>query len=366
MLDIAIIGGGLSGLNLAKGLLGCDCSFAVFESRERFGGRILSVSPSTKTDPGNDCVKYDLGPSWIWPDFQPRITRFLHENSIEIFSQWTKGKSLYQTDRETPPQAYLDDSPYESARRIQGGTFRLIETLLEQLPDNVLHLHHHLHKVIDRHDFVELHFSVAETELVLTTRRIVITIPPRLLINTLTFSPAIDTKLQAVMDNTATWMGGHAKAVIRYERPFWRESELSGNALARYQGAALAEIFDACSSDGKCAALSGFFALPAGIRRQYPNDLEALILDQLVRLFGQAAARPLEVIIKDWFDEPLTSVAADEFPPAAHPQYGHPWLQLDHWNNKLYFSGTETAQEFGGYLEGALESAERVQILLLM
>ena len=38
ILDVAIIGGGLSGLSLAHGLLKENRNIAVFESRERFGG----------------------------------------------------------------------------------------------------------------------------------------------------------------------------------------------------------------------------------------------------------------------------------------------------------------------------------------
>jgi monoamine oxidase len=33
---------------------------------------------------------------------------------------------------------------------------------------------------------------------------------------------------------------------------------------------------------------------------------------------------------------------------------------LDHWQDKLYFCGTETAEAAGGYLEGALEASDRV------
>ena len=44
MLDIAIIGAGLSGLSLADRLLEDNRHIAVFEARNRYGGRILSRS----------------------------------------------------------------------------------------------------------------------------------------------------------------------------------------------------------------------------------------------------------------------------------------------------------------------------------
>ena len=88
--------------------------------------------------------------------------------------------------------------------------------------------------------------------------------------------------------------------------------------------------------------------------------MEALLLEQMVRLFGKEAANPQEIMLQDWSEEIYTATQADQAPLHDHPQYGHSWLQLDHWNDKLYFSGTETAKKFGGYLEGALESALRV------
>jgi monoamine oxidase len=366
MLDIAIIGGGLSGLSLALRLQDANRSFTVFESRDRCGGRILSIPASHIRDSANVNFGYDLGPGWIWPEYQPRIALFIEQNNIDVYSQWTSGNTLYQTDREIPPQTYIDGTTYGPARRVNGGTNRLVETLLQQLTQDAVRLNHHLLEVTQHSNYVELHFNVNSSRVTVNAKQVVITIPPRLMINTVVFNPALDLRLRDLMNNTATWMAGHAKAVVHYERAFWREAGFSGNALAAYPGAVLAEIFDACSPNGEHAALSGFFALPAQLRRKYRNDLEALLTDQLTRLFGKEAAQPDEIIIKDWCDEPLTATQADENPPATHPHYGHTWLQLDHWDDKLYFSGTETASQFGGYLEGALESTERVANSLLM
>jgi len=353
LMDIAIIGGGLAGLSLAQQLANTNRSIAVFEARSRPGGRILSR-------PGTGAFRFDLGPGWIWPEFQPRLARFIESGEIDIYPQWLSGASLYQSERDLPPQKYMDQRSYAAARRIHGGSYALIEALLQQLPEDVLKLDHHLQRVVDHDDYVELLFQHDTIQRSVKARQVVITIPPRVLVNSISFQPELDQGLQGVMHNTITWMAGHAKAVIRYARPFWREANLSGSALASYQGAALAEIFDASSHDGAHAALSGFFALPAPLRNRCRDDLDGLILEQLVRLFGKQAAQPEDVMIMDWFNEPLTATAEDEIPPASHPLYGHGSLQQDYWNKKLYFSGTETASDFGGFLEGALEASERV------
>lgn len=359
MLDIAIIGGGLSGLSLAQQLLDKQGNIAVYEARERFGGRILSL-------PEDQSFRYDLGPSWIWPELQPRIASFIRQHGIEIYPQWCSGISFYQTDRSQPPHAYRDEGMYSSARRIAGGAYRLINVLLQTLPPLILKPGHCLREVVDRRDHVELRFECESTQNTILARRVVLAIPPRVLSNSVLFQPALDERMRTLMCATPTWMAGHAKAVIRYQRAFWREMGLSGSVRAVFQGAALAEIFDASASDGTHAALSGFLALPVELRRQYRDDLQALILEQLVRLFGKEAAQPHDILIKDWCDETYTATTADEQIPASHPQYGHPWLQLDHWSDKLYFSGTETAAEYGGYLEGALEASDRVMNALMM
>ena len=43
-----------------------------------------------------------------------------------------------------------------------------------------------------------------------------------------------------------------------------------------------------------------------------------------------------------------------------HQNNGHSSLQDSYMNGKLLFSGTETATEFGGYMEGAVISALKI------
>ncbi len=359
MLDIAIIGGGLAGLSLAQRLSSEPRTITVFEARDRWGGRIFCA-------PGADGFRYDLGPSWIWPEFQPRLAAMIDGEDIAVYPQWSDGHSLYQSERESPPQAYRDQATYAAARRIQGGAYALIDTLLRQLPQDSLKLNHQLNKLIDCDEYIELHFSSPAGEFSVNAKQVVTTIPPRLLVNTVALEPALDQPLQQAMRDTPTWMAGHAKVLLRYPRAFWREAGLSGNVIAPCQGAILSEVFDAGSNDADHAALSGFFAIPASLRNRYRDDLKALVLEQLLSLFGSEAAQPTHFQVMDWCNEQFTAAMDDANLPASHPQYGHPWLQLDHWNDKLYFCGTETARDFGGYLEGALESAERVSRLLLL
>jgi len=356
MLEVAIIGGGLAGLSLAQQLFAAGIHFQLFEARQRFGGRILSHRPTPHSP-----FRVDLGPSWIWPDDQPLIAEFGQRYGLSCQPQWTQGASLYLSARESVPQRFSDPGGYAGAHRLKEGTQILIDTLLKQLPRQQLHLQHTLTYLKDQGSHIELAFRHDnEATASVKARHVALMLPPRLLAQHVRFEPALAATLLKVMQHTPTWMAGHAKAALQYEHPFWREQGLSGNAFAGYPGAILGEIFDSSGDTPESGSLSGFFALPAALRQQYANDLEALIRDQLVRLFGPEAAEPTSMAIQDWTAEPFTATALDHNVPDSHPDYGHPYFRLEHWSDKLYFGGSETSPAFGGYLEGALQSARFV------
>ena len=78
---------------------------------------------------------------------------------------------------------------------------------------------------------------------------------------------------------------------------------------------------------------------------------------QLVRLFGPQAAQPLWVGLQDWSTDRWTAVPEDSRSTAGHPDQGAPALPPS-WAQTVLWAGTEVAEQYGGYLEGALEAAE--------
>lgn len=354
MLDVAIVGAGLSGLSLAEKLLPHKPNIGVFEARERCGGRILSTSGPAQG------FTTDLGPTWLWPTDQPLITALAERLGLMLFPQWDRGQSLYQVQADTPPAVYIDTQTHAEARRIAGGCQQLIDGLLQHIPERVLHLGHSLLTLSDQGSHVDLTFATDSSVITIQAHQVVLAAPPRLLATNISFQPALAPGLLSLMQDTPTWMAGHAKAVLVYEQAFWRQQGYSGKAISPYPSAVLAEVYDACSDNDGIAALFGFFGLPAEIREQYRDSLPALVVRQMVGLFGPAAANPLTVVIQDWSREPFTATSLDRMQVFEHPVYGHRSLQLDHWQDKLYFCGTETASRSGGYLEGALAASARV------
>ena len=153
-------------------------------------------------------------------------------------------------------------------------------------------------------------------------------------------------------------MAAHAKFFAIYETPFWQKEGLSGSANS--QVGPLVEIHDATTFEGK-GALFGFVGIEANTRAKIGDDiLKQAAVEQLIRIFGEQAKNPIDTKMIDWCQEKNTATIADSQAPQHHPRYGIPLeakeLSKHHW----YFAGTEAAQENGGYLEGAIESADDV------
>jgi monoamine oxidase len=83
------------------------------------------------------------------------------------------------------------------------------------------------------------------------------------------------------------------------------------------------------------------------------------ILRQLQRLYGEEAARPATIFYKDWAMEGFTATEYDQRAVHEHPLYQPPLGKTAIWDELIVFLGTETSDQLGGFLEGALASAER-------
>jgi monoamine oxidase len=343
--DVAIIGGGLAGLALAYRLHHAGRSFALFEARDRFGGRIAAIT----TDRG----RVDLGPSWFWPG-QPRIARLIDDLGLRAFAQYAEGDICFQ-DAQGAVHRGIGYASMEGALRIAGGCLGLIDGLVARLPAQALHLDARV-------------LAIGQTGVGLAdgrrfgARHIVLALPPRVVAG-LRFDPALPDAAQAALAAIPTWMAGHAKFVAIYDRPFWRAAGLSGDVTSRR--GPLAEIHDASGDDGTPAALFGFLGLSADQRAGRARQIEAAALDQLAQVFGPEALSPVATRLQDWATEPMTATIADRAPLSGHPAYGVPPALVGLWDGRLHVAATETAPEMGGLMEGALASADRVARLIL-
>src|SRR6266702_6406973 len=358
MLDTAIVGGGLCGVALARCLFGQGSAVALFEARERLGGRILSVATA-----GSGGMA-DLGASWFWPDTQPLMKGLVAELGLASIPQHDDGSSLHLNDPDKAPDRIDGRKLHGDARRLPDGMAQLIDAMAKDLPSDLLLFNHVLTEVSDRIDHVVLSFADGDDIIEVEARQVVLAVPPRLLEQGVRFTPALDETTREAMRGTSTWMAAQAKVVFPYERAFWREAGQSGNAFVTHGQAVIGEIFDACDDNGSHAALGGFLALSPELRASFSAGLPLLMTSQMVQVFG-AVLEPAEQHYQDWANEPFTCSGLDRTSPDKEDVAGaNPMLRRPLWDGRLYLAGSETAAGGAGYLEGALEAARRVDLSL--
>lgn len=359
---IAIVGGGLSGLYAAllleqRGIK----DYLLLEARETFGGRIASVSSAGQmaretglTSDGID--RFDLGPTWFWPVYQPQMDKLVRDLGLAYFEQHETGDMVVELSPQEPPARTRGYLSAPSSMRLVGSMGALIDAIRSGLEPTRLIAARPVKWLHHSGPHIEIGTETAHGQS--TTYRaahVLLALPPRLAAATLRFSPALPDTLMHDWRNTATWMATHAKYVALYDTPFWREQGLSGEA--RSARGPLGEIHDA-SMPGGHAALFGFFAIPARVRRSVSDDvMRAHCRTQFARLFGPQAAMPVADVIKDWASDPYTATAADQDGTAQHGAAPAAVAASGVWHGRITGIASEWSPQFPGYVAGAIEAA---------
>lgn len=183
--------------------------------------------------------------------------------------------------------------------------------------------------------------------------RIVVATPPPLT-REIDFEPALPPAQLEALNNLR--MGSVLKMFAIYDRPFWREDGKSGMALLPDGPATtVADVSPPGGPGHICILACGrdadrLSAMDPDIRRR-------TVLDALERLFGQKARTPRTWLEKNWTEDPWARGGYSALPTpgtlasiaSAHTQH----------TDGIYWAGTETARQWQGFFEGAIESGER-------
>ncbi len=357
--EVLIVGGGLSGLHTAYELHKRGISFLLVEARDRFGGRILSYNAKNTSNTNSEyeasSAAIDLGPSWFWPG-QPHIINLINELGLsdDVFMQAGKGDALYE-DNQGNVQRGITGVSMAGAYRMQGGIRKITTALSHKVTSKSLISNAVVTEINYQQDEILSTVLIEDSVTVINSKYVVLALPPRVALAAIKFTPQFTQARLNELNAVATWMAGHAKFVAVYAERFWNEAGFSGDVIS-HRGP-LQEIHDASSKHGEINALFGFVSVQAQYRKQREDEIRSMAVAQLVKLFGEPASQPKEVHLKDWAFDTRTSTVLDQEIPSYHPANDIVNTREGMWGDRLIWSGSETANNSNGFLEGALEAS---------
>lgn len=187
-----------------------------------------------------------------------------------------------------------------------------------------------------------------------TAQRVIVTVPPALL-KKIVFEPGLPAKRMKLIQGVS--MGAVWKCYGIYEKPFWRNRGLNG--LAATPDGYITVTFDNSPNDGSRGILMGF------VLGKQAREFSALTSEERQQealkafstFFGPEAAKPIRYLDhsflnEEWSGGCYAGVFSSGVWTSAGPAIREPVGRI-HW------AGTETADVWNGYIDGAIRSGER-------
>jgi monoamine oxidase len=149
--------------------------------------------------------------------------------------------------------------------------------------------------------------------------------------------------------------GAVIKVHVAYKEPFWRRAGYSGHAAST--DLPLALVMEDTQNEGT-ALLIGFIqgAQALALSQMGADEGRGRIVDCLVDLFGPQANEHIGYARKDWLADEWSRGGVGHMGPGVLTGYG---AALRTSCGRVHWASSETATQWAGYMEGALQSGER-------
>ncbi|XP_063811696.1 amine oxidase [flavin-containing]-like isoform X2 [Pseudophryne corroboree] len=238
-------------------------------------------------------------------------------------------------------------------RKFVGGAGQISEKMAEQLQGRVK-LQSPVVRIDQSVDIVRLETMAHE---VFEAKYVISAIPPCLCMK-IHFNPELPPLRNQLISRVP--MGSVIKCMVYYKEAFWRKKDYCGSMIIQDEDAPIGLTLDDTKPDGTVPAIMGFILarksrrlvhLTKDERKRKICELYAKVLD------SEDALHPVHYEEKNWCDEQYSGGCYTAyFPPGILTQYGRVLRQPF---GRIFFAGTETATEWSGYLEGAIQAGER-------
>lgn len=192
---------------------------------------------------------------------------------------------------------------------------------------------------------------------VIRARSVIVALSPPLC-NQIAFDPPLPEKRREMQRRWPAY-GLARKTALVYKRAFWRDKGLNG-WIFQPKGPLL-WAYDNSPEDVSFGVINAFVSnsmLPSD-----PKGAVAELAQIYAQAFGDEALRPIAYHQHDWGkDDPWTLTCISPMPPGFLTRYGE---ALHPPAGRLIWSGTETADIWAGYMDGAVRSGHKAALQAL-
>jgi monoamine oxidase len=234
--------------------------------------------------------------------------------------------------------------------RYVGGSQLVPIAMADALGPEVVRTSAPVRRIEQRGDVV----TVLADGLLVTAKRAIVAVPPALA-GRIDYDPPMPGYRDQLTQRVPA--GSVIKCNVVYDRPFWRDDGLTGQATG--DEGPVKVVFDNSPPSGAPGVLLAFLegAHARRLNRVSPTQRRDAVVRGLVEFFGPQAAKVEEYVELDWSEEVWTrGCYGAHFPCGVWTQYG-PALREP--IGRIHWAGTETATIFVGYMDGALQSGAR-------
>lgn len=233
--------------------------------------------------------------------------------------------------------------------RFVGGAQQFSQRLAKRLPAGSVHLESPVGKIVQTATGVE----VQAGDLNIAASHAIVAMPPGAA-DRIVFDPPLPTARRELQVRAP--MGRYMKIIASYDRAFWKDSGLNGEALNL--SGYLFGVFDESEPAASSHALLGFAAADKLIELRALSVAErrARILGEFASFFGEAALTPASYLEYDWDDNHWIGGGPVICPPPG--TLSRVGAALREPVGLIHWAGTEAAPKWTGYLDGAVRAGE--------
>jgi monoamine oxidase len=232
--------------------------------------------------------------------------------------------------------------------RFVGGSQRITQLVAKRLGAQVV-LKAPVHRIHQHHDRVTVHAKGIDVE----AREVIVAVPPALAAE-IRFAPKLPQAHLKLLKGITP--GKLIKWEAVYDRPFWRDAGLSGQAVSEVGPANT--TFDNTPPSGSPGILFGFVGgdQARAFAKLSRSARREAVLGNFATYFGDEARSPNASFEMNWAQEAWTQGC-----PVGHSGVG----VLERYGSQLrkpykhvHWAGTEVATYWSGYMDGAVRSGE--------